>query len=134
MRRPSWSARLLDAVEQGRVYRTDLTAQDWQGFRLVGDSALAARAARLSGATSASSDSRRKLYERLLPFASTAGDRARGEGVFRELCSVCHTFAGFGGSVGPSLAGALERSKPELLLEIVDPNRSLESNYQVWVV
>ena len=40
--------------------------------------------------------------------------------------------AGKGGRVGPDLTGIGRRPKPELLVEIIDPNRSVEANFRQW--
>lgn len=135
LRRPAWSRALLDAVDAGAVNRANLTAQDWQRLERSPDPALVARAAEVAAAGGrATNADRAAVYERLLPLADRAGDVARGREVFREVCSVCHTFAGEGGAVGPSLEGVGARGKREILLEVVDPNRSLESTYQAWVI
>lgn len=135
LRRPAWSGALLDAVEAGAVNHANLTAQDWQRLEQSPDAALAARASEVaaSGGRTTSPD-RAAVYERLLPLASRPGDAERGRTVYRELCMVCHTYGGEGGEVGPSLEGVGARGRDEILLEIVDPNRSLESTYQAWVV
>ena len=49
-------------------------------------------------------------------------------------CAVCHTIAGQGGKVGPDLTGIGARDRTDILLEILDPNRSVEANYQLWTV
>jgi putative heme-binding domain-containing protein len=36
--------------------------------------------------------------------------------------------------VGPDLTGMGARPKAELLMEIIDPNRSVEANYRLWTV
>jgi len=136
-RRPAWCAALLGAVEGGAIDPRDLAVQDWQRLEAHPDAALAARAKSARGhghgARAASAD-RQAVLERLLPLAAQDGDAARGRAVFEELCATCHAFDDFTGEVGPSLAGIGARGREELLAEIIDPNRSLESTYRVWTV
>ena len=135
LRRAPWTVALLDAVERGAINRASLSAQDWQRLERSPDPAIAERARALSAAVGRpTSASRSQVFQRLEALAGEAGDAARGRVVFQETCLVCHTFAGEGGVVGPALDGVGARGKADILLEIVDPNRSLEANYQLWVV
>jgi uncharacterized protein len=47
---------------------------------------------------------------------------------------VCHAFAGAGGRVGPDLTGVGKNPRRETLLNILDPNRSVEGNFRLWLV
>ena len=49
-------------------------------------------------------------------------------------CAVCHAFNGTGGKVGPNLTGIGSREPKEILIDILDPNRSVEANYRSWIV
>jgi len=72
--------------------------------------------------------------QKLLPLAKEKGDPARGKEVFTTNCAVCHTFSGQGGKVGPDLSGVAARDRSEILIDILDPNRSVEANYRLWNV
>ncbi|HAV65668.1 MAG TPA: hypothetical protein DCY13_25250, partial [Verrucomicrobiales bacterium] len=52
--------------------------------------------------------------------------------VYAANCAVCHKFDGQGGNVGPELTGIHSRDRTDILLEILDPNRSVEDNYRLW--
>ena len=135
LRRDEWSLQLLDAIADGSVNHANLSAGLWQWLQRSENERIAQRASEVAGAAGqATSADRAAVYERLRPLAALAGDAERGKAVFQETCLVCHTFAGEGGQVGPALDGIGARGKAEVLLEIVDPNRSLESNYQLWLV
>ena len=71
---------------------------------------------------------------KLLPLAKEQGDAQRGAEVFTANCAVCHTFNGTGGKVGPDLTGIGARDPSEVLIDILDPNRSVESNFRLWSV
>jgi putative heme-binding domain-containing protein len=135
LRQPPWTRSLLLALEKGTLARTDLALDQWQQLRLNPDRDIVARAERLldSGPGAVSTD-REAIYLRLLPLADRKGDPARGVAVFTTICSKCHTLAGQGGKVGPDLTGVGARPRKDLLLKVVDPNRSVEANYRLWQV
>ena len=43
-------------------------------------------------------------------------------------------FAGAGGRVGPDLTGTGKNPRHDILLNIIDPNRSVEGNFKLWIV
>ena len=88
----------------------------------------------MAGGTPAISADRQDIVTKLLPLAREKGDPARGKEVFTVNCAVCHTFDGQGKNVGPDLSGIAARDRAEILLDILDPNRSVEANYRAWNV
>jgi hypothetical protein len=53
---------------------------------------------------------------------------------YATSCAVCHAISGQGGKVGPDLTGIAARDRSDILLEILDPNRSVEANHRLWNV
>ena len=74
------------------------------------------------------------MIQAVLPVVRAGGDAARGKGIFKEQCGKCHTHSGEGGKVGPELTGMAVHPAHELLIHILDPNRSVEGNYRSWTV
>ncbi|HEY1433722.1 MAG TPA: c-type cytochrome, partial [Thermoanaerobaculia bacterium] len=72
---------------------------------------------------------RQKVIDVLGPAVLKGGDPARGKLVFKEQCAKCHTHSGEGGKVGPDLTGMAAHPKGELLINILDPSRSVEGNF-----
>jgi putative heme-binding domain-containing protein len=136
MRRGPWHAALLTAIEKGTVARGDLSAEQAQQLVAVApDDAAAERARKLlaAGARPADAD-KQKLIDRLMPLAERRGDVAAGKVVYEKNCVACHMFAGTGGRVGPDLSGIGKNPRHEILLNIIDPNRSVEGNFKLWIV
>ena len=135
VRRAEWASTLLAAVESGRLDRSDLAWDHWDQLRGHPDKAVAAKATQVEGrkATRTSADMEATV-QRLLPVANRTGDVERGRKAFETTCMVCHAFNGRGQRVGPDLTGMGARPKAELLVEIIDPNRSVEANYRLWTV
>ncbi len=72
---------------------------------------------------------RREVMERYGSAIRAPGDPTRGARVFERECATCHRLGGTGHSVGPDLRERAASPREELLADIVDPNRSLQSNF-----
>src|SRR5262249_30354526 len=77
---------------------------------------------------------RQKVIDQLLPLTKKAGDAVAGKEVFKKHCMTCHTHSGEGNKVGPDLSGVAVHPKDHLLIDILDPSRSVEGNYRVYTV
>jgi putative heme-binding domain-containing protein len=134
LRKPNWIGTLLDGITTGKVDAKDLQPQHWQLLNNYKDPAIAQRAAELQkSAGRAVNPDKKKLLDALLPVADKSGDPIKGKEVFVKNCQVCHTIEGEGGKVGPDLTGIGARPKGDLLIEIIDPNRSVEGTYRMWI-
>ena len=60
---------------------------------------------------------------------ASEGDPGRGLEVFERECATCHLLGDTGHEVGPDLVERAASSRDELLVDILDPNRSVQSNY-----
>ena len=135
LRNEAWSKSLVDAMEKGTVSNKDLQPEQWQALSNLGDPALVARIKKLRDATGrVASGDRKAMLDRLLPLAQKPGDVERGKAAFQKNCAVCHTLEGQGGKVGPDLTGIGARPRQDLLLDVLDPNRSVEGTYRAWLV
>ncbi len=135
LRRAEWAQALLGAVEAGRLDRTDVANDQWGQLRNNPDRIVAERARDLSGRKAIKSSAEMEaVIEKLMPVANRTGDPVRGRQVFETACQICHALNGKGQRIGPDLTGIGVRPKGELLVEILDPNRSVEANYRLWTV
>ena len=132
LRRAEWAKLLLAAVEKGTISRTDLGPEQWSQLKANPDRAVARQAVSLATSSGAVTADRAEIVRRLLPLAKENGNPIRGQEVFTANCAVCHTFNGQGGKVGPDLSGLGARDRSEILIDILDPNRSVEANYRLW--
>ena len=61
------------------------------------------------------------------------GDISAGQEVFKKHCGICHQKSGkLGVSFGPDLAAVQNRNKASLLLDILQPNKSIADGYELW--
>jgi len=134
LRRGEWSSALLDAIESGKLPSSELATEQWAFLKSSPDTKVAKRAQALAGNRGAVTADRAAIVAKLLPVAAHSGDPARGKVVFDANCAVCHSFNGTGGKVGPNLTGIGSREPKDILIDVLDPNRSVEANYRSWIV
>jgi putative heme-binding domain-containing protein len=135
--RPAYALALLDAMEQGRVARRDLSAFTARQLLALNNKALTARLTAVWGTVRKSQD-KSALMSRYLsvvpPDALKKADRAHGRQLFVKTCATCHTLFGEGAKIGPDLTGS-QRFNPEYVLtKLLDPNAVVAQDYQVTVV
>jgi len=135
LRRPDWTRAFLTALDRDEIPLTGLSVEVEQRLAQHPDEQLRNQATALlaRGGRLANSD-RQKVYEQFRPLADEHGDAAAGKVVFEKNCAKCHRHSGQGGNVGPDLTGMAARKRPDILLDILDPNRSVEGNFQQYNV
>src|SRR5690606_14701026 len=77
---------------------------------------------------------RQEVIEKFAALLDRPADPMRGREVYTQLCSRCHRHGEEGTAIGPDLTGMAAHPKDELLVHILDPNRSVEGNYRVYTV
>jgi putative membrane-bound dehydrogenase-like protein len=133
--RTNWTEALLAASERGKVPLTELSLEQRQALATHPRREIAARAKKLlaRGGGLPSAD-RQKVVDEFLPLIRRTGDPAAGKLVFKNHCTKCHMHSGEGAKVGPDLTGMAVHPKEHLLVEILDPSRSVEGNYRQYVL
>ncbi|MGE3775932.1 MAG: PVC-type heme-binding CxxCH protein [Pirellulaceae bacterium] len=126
---------LLKGIEKGEANWNDLTLDQRQALAQHPDKSLSARAKRLLEAGGGKPDSdRAKVLAELMPLTQKTGNVAKGKEIFKRDCAKCHRHGSEGVSVGPDLTGMSVHPKSEMLLNIVDPSRSVEANFRAYTV
>jgi putative heme-binding domain-containing protein len=135
LRKSAWTGALLDAIQSGKVHARDVLPQQWQVLTSNPDNTIAGRAKKLQTSVGgAPSADRAAIVKKMIHLADEPGDALKGRLVFEKNCLVCHTLGDKGGKVGPELTGVGARPKSDILLQVLDPNRSVEGNYRQWIV
>lgn len=134
LRRPEWTAAVVTALEDGKLHKSELAWDQWNQLRQHTDKSIVRRAEAIDQKTggAASSGDMAAIIQKLMPVASQKGDLTKGREAFEKNCQICHALNGKGARIGPDLTGIGVRPKSELLVEILDPNRSVEANYRRW--
>ncbi len=133
--RSDWTSSLLDGLDKGTIGLADLSLDQKQSLANHPTKSLAERAKPLlaKGGGLPSAD-RQRVIDELLPITKVEGDPVKGKAIFKAQCAKCHTHSGEGAKIGPDLTGMAVHSKHHLLMELLDPSRSVEGNYRQYVV
>lgn len=135
LKRPATTDALLDAIEAGKLAASDLQLDQRSALAAHPDRKLAARAKKLLAASGGLPTPDRELVIKQYHTASdTKGDAAAGKLLFKANCAKCHKHGGEGENIGPDLTGMNVHPKHELLTQILDPSRSVESNFRIYQV
>lgn len=130
--RPAWAALLLHALEAKSLTPSAFTPTQLSALRSHPDARIAERAKGLLNALgSGSSPAKDAIIEKLLPVVQQRGNATAGKALF-AACAVCHQLGGEGFEYGPALDGMGAHPVADLLVHIIDPNRSVDEEHQTW--
>ncbi|MBL9090462.1 MAG: c-type cytochrome, partial [Planctomycetaceae bacterium] len=133
--RETWTPALLNALEKGTVGVAELSLDQKQALAAHPNNMLRNRAKRLLAAGGGlPNPDRQRVLDELHPLTERKGDVAAGKLVFTKNCAKCHMHSGEGQKIGPDLTGMAVHPKHELLVHLIDPNRSVEGNFRVYTV
>lgn len=136
--RPTWVAKLLDAVEGKKLAPQELSAFHVRQIRAMKDPVLSERLAKLWGEAHESSADKlaliKKWKDHLTPAVLAKADKSAGRALFTNVCGVCHKMYGQGGSVGPELTGGGRDNLDYLLTNIADPSAVVAKAYQLSIL
>jgi len=133
--RTDWALALLDAIEQNKVPRRDVSvfvARQIQGSK---DKRVGERLTKVWGQIQPASTQRVELtkkYKAILnEDALKKSDAVKGRQIYAKNCASCHKLYDDGGDIGPALTGS-QRSNIDYLLEnVLDPSAVVPREYQV---
>jgi uncharacterized protein len=133
--KPDTVRAFLDAVEKGML-RFDMLALDQRtALASYPDRFVAERARKLLALGGGlPSPDRQKVIDELKYVLTKTGDVSNGKKVFTQHCAKCHKYAGEGTQIGPDLTGMAVHPKDHLIIDILDPSRSVEGNYKAYRV
>jgi putative membrane-bound dehydrogenase-like protein len=123
---------LLDALEKKKIATA---AIPWSGkvdLMNHDDAAIRSRARAL---LAPEIEGREKVVSDYQEALSMEGNIARGQAVFESACVVCHQYEGqYGKIFGPDLGSIRNRDKASIMTDILQPNRSIAVQYDLWTV
>jgi putative membrane-bound dehydrogenase-like protein len=136
--RPVFAHALLDAVESGKIPRSDLSPFHARQMRGLNDPELTARVTAVWGEVREAAEDKRRLIaelrRELTPAALAAADKSQGRALYNVACASCHRLYGVGGEIGPDLTGAGRDNLDYLLDNIVDPSAVVSADFRMSVV
>jgi putative heme-binding domain-containing protein len=130
-----WALELVTRIEGGTVNVGDIPVTERTKLTDHPDRTVRDRARQaLAKAGGLPSRDRQQVIDEILPAVRAGGDAVAGRAVYKQHCGTCHMHGGTGGKVGPDLTGMAVHPAHELLVHILDPNRSVEGNYRAYTV
>jgi putative membrane-bound dehydrogenase-like protein len=132
LRDPERIKALLKAVEAGRVRPGELDVQ--RSRQLLSHRLPEIRKQAQALLSRALPADRKKVLESYRAALKLKGDPQRGREVFRKHCATCHRVGGVGVDVGPDIADSRTRTPEALLVDILNPNAAIDSNYVNYTI
>lgn len=124
---------LVEAIEQKQVPAGQIEPARLEQLRKHPNVQLRQRAVALLAAQG--TPDRKKVVDDYRAALDLPADVERGRAVFKKVCSTCHRLENVGTEVGPDLLAALRNKSPEQLLhDILDPSREVDSRYLNYVL
>lgn len=126
---------LLDAVAEGQVQFNDLQLDQRQALLNHPTPSISKRAKELMESQGAMVTSNRQaLVDQWMPVTEMAGDVTNGLAMFQKHCAACHIHGELGKEIGPNLTGMAVHPKEEILVNVLDPSRSVENNFRTYQI
>ncbi len=130
--RPSWTERLLDALERDQVRVSEISPSQRQRLLNQRDDAARQRATKVFA--SSSGQDRVAVRQKFSGVSALTGSGERGVAVFDRLCAPCHAVHGRGHDVGPNLGEFAGKDVSDFLVAILDPNAAINPNFLAYMV
>ena len=135
--RPSFARSVLEAIDKGKIPRSDLSAYQVRQIHSFGDADLSNRVSQVWGEVRESpkekQDKINLLKEQLSPESLAAADLGEGRVLFTKHCRTCHRLYGDGAAVGPDLTGSNRGNLDYLLSNVIDPSAVVDKNFRMTV-
>lgn len=126
---------LLDAIAEGKVQFLDLQLDQRQALMNHPIREIASYARDLMAKQGALvSTNRQSLVDEWKPVTEMPGDIQNGIAMYRKHCALCHKHGEIGVAIGPNLTGMAVHPKEEILMNILDPSRSVENNFRNYQI
>ncbi len=129
---PAGLATLLEGIAEGKVEPWSLSPA--RKAQLLRDPREEIRKRAESILGPASALARPNVLDDYRPAAKMNGDVSRGREIFAKVCGKCHQIGAIGIEVGPDLASVTNRTKEDLLVQILEPNAYIVSGYEEYAV
>jgi putative membrane-bound dehydrogenase-like protein len=123
---------LLDSIEAGRIKAAELDRAQTNRLTQHRDAEIRERATRLLA--DAIPADRRQVLADYQPVLAWKADARRGLEVFTKNCATCHRIGDVGVNVAPDIADSRTKTPEQLLMDILQPNRAIDSNYVSYSV
>ena len=126
---------MLDLIEAGKLTLSDLQLDQKQSLRDHPDATVRNRAlAIMKSSGGVPNSDRQKVLDAWMSITQEVGNASNGKLMYEKHCAACHKHGELGVNIGPNLTGMAVHPKPELLMNILDPSRSVEGNFRTYSI
>lgn len=136
--RSGYAKQLLQAVADGKISSSDLTADLARQLEYLGDKRLTEQLSQVWGQVRKSSQEKLELIQQYKALVERrdlpSADLAFGRALFAKTCQRCHVLYGVGQLLGPDITGSNRSNLDYLLENIVDPSAVMAKEYRQTVV
>jgi putative heme-binding domain-containing protein len=126
-RRSDGPALLLEQVKAGVIQPAEIDPLKRKQLLESKDAAIKKLAAELFAALNPAN--RQQALEEYQPVLKLKADAIKGKLVFEKNCSTCHKVGDVGVNVAPDISDTRTKTAAQLLADIIQPNRAIDSNY-----
>jgi putative membrane-bound dehydrogenase-like protein len=123
---------LLQAIDQSSIPANQIPFARRAALQRSGDPQVKNLAAKIFG--DSAPRSKKETLANYQASLSMKGDAGRGKKVFEAACATCHRAGDIGRDVGPNLATIRQWNPEQILINILDPNREVASNFLSYSV
>lgn len=132
LRRTSTTKILLAAMDKGDVSPGVVDLDQRTRLLRSGDKDIKELATKIFGG--GVSANRKQVIETYKAAATGTGDPHAGEKAFKKVCAACHRIDGQGHEVGPDISDVRNKTREQLLFDILDPNGAVEPRWTDYSV
>lgn len=126
-RRADGTALLLEQVKAGVIQPAEIDPLRRKNLLESKDAAIKKLAGELFAALNPAN--RQQALEDYQPVLKLASDAKKGSLVFEKNCSTCHRVGEIGVNVAPDISDTRTKTAAQLLADIIQPNRAIDSNF-----
>jgi putative membrane-bound dehydrogenase-like protein len=130
--RPERIESLLSAISIGEVMPAQIGSTKREFLLTHRDATIRSKAASVLGGLG--SADRERVIVNYQSALSLEGNATRGGVVFERLCMTCHRHGGRGNDMGPGLETVQHRTRENVMMHILDPNREVAPSYVSYAI
>jgi len=136
--RKSFARAMLQAIEQGKIPASDLSAFQVRQIKGFGDPDLNQLVGRVWGEVRTTTEEMQTKIDQLKTSLQSSSlgevDLGNGRQLFKKLCQNCHRLFGEGEQIGPDLTGSNRNDTDYLLSNMIDPSSVVAKDYRMTIL
>ena len=118
---------LLDEIAAGRIKPAVIDPIHAKMLLTHKDATIKKRAEKVMA--SAIPADREKVLSEYKSVLTMDAEPSRGRTIFEKRCAICHKIGSIGVKFAPDISDSREKSPEQILTDIIQPNRAIDSNY-----